>query len=470
MPLRIAAFLCLAVVAHAKPHIVFMLADDLGWNDVGYHGSEIETPHIDALVRSGLELDRYYTFPLCSPTRAAFLTGRSPIRLGVHGPIGREGGLPLDEHLLTDTLRRAGYKTILTGKWHLGLERVSWHPYRRGFDHSYGHLGPSVDYFTHIWAGGLDWHRNGKVLREEGYSTDLITAEAVRRIKDRDKARPMFLYVAFNAPHTPLQAPSEYLERYSGIENELRRTYAAMVTSMDDGVGRILAALEEEGLTRDTLVVWASDNGGGRNVGASNAPLRGSKGNAFEGGIRVPATIRWPGVLPEGEKSDEMITALDWFQTLSSAVGATPANDRPFDGVDVWQALRNGEPVERGATVMGVDGNYAVFRDGWKLVQFSRRGSGQVATHIFHIADDPLEETDLISVKPDLAKDLLASLNAIPKAASVGMDEPPGRAGGGARKGAKGKKGAGRGPTNPAALRGSARETRQPWLEAAVKD
>lgn len=467
MFIRIALCLGLPLLASAKPNIVFMLADDLGWGDVGYHGSEIKTPHIDALVKQGLELDRYYSFPLCSPTRAAFLTGRSPIRLGVHMPIGPRGGMPLDEHLLPETLRAAGYQTVLTGKWHLGMERVSLHPYRRGFDETYGHLGPSVDYFTHIWQGGLDWYRNGAVLREEGYSTDLIAAEAVRRIQDRDGGKPMFLYVAFNAPHTPLQAPDRHIEPYAGLENELRRTYAAMVSAMDEGVGKILASIEEEGLTDDTLVVWASDNGGGRNVGASNLPLRGSKGNAFEGGIRVPATIRWPGVLVAGEAFDQMITAQDWFQTLTSAAGVQPRNTMAFDGVDMWAALKDHEQIERQETIIGVEGNYAVFRNGWKLVTFTRRGTDETATYLYRIADDPNEERDLIDVKPDLAKELTASLRAFPRAPSVGSDDVPARPRGGNR-GAK--KAGGRPPGNPAAFQGAPRETREPWLETAIKD
>ena len=467
MLIRIALCLGLPLLVSAKPNIVFMFADDLGWGDVGYHGSEIKTPQIDALVKQGLELDRYYAFPLCSPTRAAFLTGRSPIRLGIHMPIGAAGGMPVAEHLLPETLGAAGYQTFLTGKWHLGMERVSWHPYRRGFDETYGHLGPSVDYFTHIWQGGLDWHRNGTVLREEGYSTDLIAAEAIRRIQERDKSRPIFLYVAFNAPHTPLQAPDRYIEPYADLENELRRTYAAMVSAMDDGVGRILAAIEDEGLTDDTLVVWASDNGGGRNVGASNLPLRGNKGNAFEGGIRVPATIRWPGVLATGEEFDQMITAHDWFQTVTSAVGVEPRNTMAFDGVDMWAALKDQEQIERKETIIGVDGNYAVFRNGWKLVTFTRRGTDETATYLYRIADDPYEERDLSDVKPDLVKELTASLRAFPRAPSVGSDDVPGRPRGGNR-GAK-KAGAGR-PGNPAALRGAPRETREPWLETAIKD
>lgn len=461
----------LPLLASAKPNIVFMLADDLGWSDVGYHDSEIRTPHIDSLVADGVELDRYYTFPLCSPSRAAFLTGRSPIRLGVHMPIGPTGGMPVDEHLLPETLKAAGYQTFLSGKWHLGLERVAWHPYRRGFDRTFGHLGPSVDYFTHIWLGGLDWYRDGRVVREDGYATSLIAGDAVARITTRDKSRPMFLYVAFNAPHTPLQVPREYTDRYGSIVDEGRRTYAAMVSAMDDGVGQILAALDDQGIAENTIVVWASDNGGGRNVGASNLPFRGSKGNAYEGGIRVPAVLRWPGVLSGGQRFSQMITAMDWFPTLAAAVGVQPRNSRAFDGVDMWTALKEGERVPRPPTILGVEGNYAVFREDWKLVRFTQRATGRTGTSLFRIREDPLEERDLVDTLPDVKEELVGILNALPKAPSVGSDDIPGPrrgARGGARKDAKGPVGARR--TNPAVFRGEPRETRKPWLETAIRD
>lgn len=460
MPLWLALPLIAPLLASGQPHIVLVLADDLGWNDVGYHGSEIRTPHIDTLVEQGLELNRYYAFPLCSPTRAALLTGRSPLRIGVDTPIGPRGALPLDEHLLPESLRSAGYQTFLTGKWHLGIERVSAHPYRRGFDSSYGHLGASVDYFTHLWIGGLDWHRDGKVLREEGYSTDLITHEAVRLIAQRDKTRPMFLYVAFNAPHTPLQAPEEYLSRNVHIENSDRRTYAAMVTALDDGVGRIVAALDAEGIGRDTILIWASDNGGGRNGGASNLPFRGGKGRAFEGGIRVPAVIRWPGVLPEGERFDQMITVQDWFPTLASAAGFETANDRPLDGLDMWGALRHGERVNRGTTLIGVSGNSAVFRDGWKFVRFNQRRTGQTGAALFRIEDDPREERDLSDAEPERAQELMAWLEAFPRAPSVSEFRPQGAGAGGNRRRGRG----------PRVTSEQGTPSGPSWIERAIKD
>lgn len=455
---RLALWLALPFVASAQPNIVFILADDLGWNDVSYHGSEIRTPHIDSLAEQGLELDRYYAFPLCSPTRAALMTGRSPLRLGVDVPVEASGGLPLDEHLLPETLRAAGYQTFFAGKWHLGLERVDSHPYRRGFDRTYGHLGPSVDYFSRVWEGGLDWHRDGAVLREDGYTTDLIAEESVRYIKERDQTAPMFLYVSFNAPHTPLQAPEEYLNRNAHVEDPHRRMYAAMVTALDDGVGEILAALEAEGIAQDTLLIWASDNGAGRNVGGSNLPLRGGKGNVFEGGIRVPAVVRWAGALPAGERFDQMITALDWFPTLASAAGIETGNQRPFDGLDMWRALRDGEQVDRGTLLIGATGNFAVFRDGWKYVKSTLRRTGETQTFLFRIDDDPLEERNLSDAESEMAQDLMAWLKEFPKAPSVSAFTPPGQ-----RRGRR-PGGPGSIPSEPSAPTGP------PWIERAIED
>ncbi len=235
--------LLLAANLGAKPNVVFMMADDLGWNDVGYHGSEIRTPNVDRLVAEGVELDRYYAFPVCSPTRAALMTGRSPIRLGVDRPIEKLNGTPLDEHFMSQSFQAAGYQTILSGKWHLGLSHVDYFPDARGFDNWYGHLGPMVDYNTHIWEGGLDWNRDGKVLEEPGYTTTLIGDEAASYLRERDKGKPTFLYVAFNAPHFPLQAPAAAVDEYRLVDDRNRKVYAAMVTLMDTAVGKILSTL-----------------------------------------------------------------------------------------------------------------------------------------------------------------------------------------------------------------------------------
>ncbi|MCP5115213.1 MAG: sulfatase-like hydrolase/transferase, partial [bacterium] len=197
----LAVLLPAALAAADHPHVVLIVADDLGWNDVGYHGSEIRTPNIDKLAKSGVMLERFYAYPLCSPTRTALMTGRHSIELGVNGPFAptAKEGLPLDERLLPQAFSDAGYQTFMTGKWHLGLAHVKYFPQSRGFDHFYGHLGAAVDFYEHVLRGGLDWQRNGKSVREEGYTTDLITAEAVRLLRERDKNKPVLLYITYNA-------------------------------------------------------------------------------------------------------------------------------------------------------------------------------------------------------------------------------------------------------------------------------
>ncbi len=440
----------------AAANVVFIMADDLGWNDVGYHGSEIRTPNIGRLAREGVELDRYYAFPVCSPTRAAFMTGRSPIRMGVDRPIETRNGVPLDERFLSQILQAAGYQTMLAGKWHLGLEHVDYFPAARGFDRWYGHLGPAVDYNTHIWSGGLDWNRNGKAVREEGYATELIAAEAARNLRERDKSKPTFLYVPFNAPHAPLQAPRRYIDGYAGIENRNRRIYAAMVEAMDAAVGVILSALETEGMTGDTLIVWASDNGGAARFGAGNAPLRGGKGGSFEGGIRVPALIHWPAQL-EPAKFTQQITALDWLPTLTAALGIDWKPPKQLDGHNMWPALKTGETTARGPTLIGMRDSYSVFHDGWKYMEHRGRGESAERPYLFRILDDPTEKNNLVEKHPGVVEEMAALLRSIPRAPTVAPDVRRPGAGG-------------RGPGRGAGAQGWSEITGIPWVERAKRD
>ena len=465
----------LAAPVLATSNVVFMMADDLGWNDVGYHGSEIRTPHIDSIAQRGIQLNRYYASPLCSPTRAALLTGRIPLRFGVDRPIETIGGLPETERLLTDVLKTAGYGTALVGKWHLGLAHIKYHPYSRGFDTSYGHLGPAVDYWTHIWDGGLDWHRNGKVLNEEGYTTELIGKAAERVISDRDKAKPLFLYVAFNAPHGPLQAPPESVSAYDSIQNPRRRTYAAMVSEMDRAVGGILETVEEEGLTDDTLIVWCSDNGGAVRLGADNSPLRGGKGGAFEGGIRVPAAVWKPGSIEGGQTFTQMMTVADWFPTIVAATGIDLDAGAELDGVDMWSALTTGENVQRSEPyVVGVFDSVALIDGMWKYVEPLPRGGSGVA-HLFRLDKDPEEREDLAEVEPERFEAMREQLRSFPRTATIAPDvtpppgprrgrpggRPPPNAGG---EGARTPPGRGGG-----AVTGWTKITKPPWVEAAQR-
>ncbi len=433
-----------------KPNVVVIVSDDMGWNDVGYHGSEIKTPNIDRLVAEGVELDRFYAFPICSPTRVALLTGRSPLRFGITAPLGgSQKGIPLDEHLLPQSFRAAGYQTFMAGKWHVGQTEPSYLPQRRGFDHFYGFLGGFVDYYKHSRArgGGVDWQRNGKSVTEEGYSTDLLADEAIRLVQKRDKSKPFLLYLSFNAAHTPYAAPKELIEKYKSIDNESRRVYAAVVDAMDMAIGRVLKTIDDEGIRKQTLVLYFNDNGGaggrgggsaprrggpsGRRRGgagggaASNKPLKGGKGTVQEGGIRVAAVMRWPDVLEAGRKSTQVMSVLDLLPTLTTAAGIETGNTKPLDGTDLWSAIRGGKEIEHPGFVMGNRRSAMIQRGPWKLVQGGGRGrrpggrpggdAEENTTRLFRIADDPAEEHDLAAENPELVRDLQARLEKLTK-------------------------------------------------------
>ena len=412
-----------------RPNLVIFVADDLGWNDVGYHDSVIKTPNIDSLTRQGVELNRFYVYPFCSPTRTALLTGRSPLSLGITRPIGGDAVLPLDEHLLPQTLKSSGYQTLMSGKWHLGSRDETALPHKRGFDSFYGHAGGFIDYYTHQRGGGLrrrpggsqqgeapppDWQRDGKTLVEEGYSTKLIGKEAVRLLRQRDKKKPTFLYVTFNAPHTPLQAPQEFIDRYKNVENEDRRVFAAMVDAMDEEIGKILKVIDEEKMRDNTIVLFMSDNGGSARGGASNAPLNSGKGSVYEGGIRVPAVIRWPGVLPAGKKLDQLTTAHDLFPTLATALGVKPLNKKPFYGQDLWKSFRTGKIVPH-KDVLIASQAIALFHREWKLIQGQGVNGRPGYRELFLIDADPEERFDLSKVYPELTEALGAIIDRFPK-------------------------------------------------------
>ncbi len=435
-----------------RPHILVILADDLGWRDVGYHDSEIPTPRIDEIARAGIELDRFYVQPTCSPTRTALMTGKSPASLGVNRPISKNEvtGLPLRETLLPEYLAREGYQPLMVGKWHLGHHTPDYFPQARGFEHFYGHLTGGIGYWDHNHGGGHDWQRNGETLREDGYSTTLMADEAIRIIQTRDRERPTFLYLAFNAPHLPNEAPAETIRRFESIEDENRRTHAAMVSELDLAIGRVLDAFEREGMLDETLIFFSSDNGGlaraatpagarhfanflvrvfGRPIpvdgleflvanildGASdNSPLPGGKGSVAEGGSRVPAAIWWPGVL-EGGTHDGFITISDLLPTLLEAIGASASTPADLNGRSRWAELLGGQAAKNeGATndkpdyvTMGIDG-MALYRPPWKLVD---PGSPR----LYQIYADPFEEHDLAADHPDLVRALTNAADAWPR-------------------------------------------------------
>lgn len=337
-----------------KPNIVIVVADDLGWGDVGFHGSVIRTPNLDAFADDAIQLNRYYVAPISSPTRAGLMTGRYPNRFGFREsviPPWRDAGLPLDERTIADVLGENGYThRAAIGKWHLGHSRKEYYPLNRGFTHFYGLLNGSFDYFTHEREGELDWHNDWSSCYDKGYSTDLIGDEAVRCISEyaREEA-PFFVYVAFNAPHSPYQAPEEEIEKYipKAEFDKLSRkdkngwTYRAMVTRMDTNIGKILSALRASGEMDDTIVLFMSDNGGvgGLEPYSSCNPLRGHKFDEWEGGIRVAAAIRWKNGFASGLDSLDQVTGfVDILPTLSDIVGAD-APARAYDGISMYPVL-----------------------------------------------------------------------------------------------------------------------------------
>jgi arylsulfatase A-like enzyme len=433
-----------------RPNIVFILSDDQGYADVGYRGSEIRTPHLDRLAAEGVKLEQFYVQPVCTPTRAAFLSGQYPMRLGLQlGVIkpGSKHGLPLHVRTLPQALADAGYFTAITGKWHLGNGGPEYLPTCRGFAHQHGLYLGMHDYFTHEREGGLDWHRQDRSLRQEGYATDLIGDEAVDLIERHGAARPFFLYVAFNAPHTPLQAPDSYLARYSHIADKKRRAYAAMVTAMDDNIGRIVAALERRGLRERTLIVFSSDNGGNLPA-ASNAPLRDQKGALYEGGVRVPAFAVWPGTLPRGTATQQPLHIVDWHATLLRLAGTPPAAGVKLDGHDLWPALL-GEPrlVRQEVLINAAPGTGAFRRGDWKLVinghlRYKAESPGphfswtEIAQksgltpeeasrqqiELFNLADDPGESRNLADRHPGKVRELRRRYEAYAREAAPLLD------------------------------------------------
>ena len=431
--------------AEERPNVIVFVADDLGWSDVGFHGEDvIETPSLDRLAAEGVQLDRFYTTPICSPTRAALMTGRDPMRLGVaYGVImpWHTIGIHPDEHFMPESFRAAGYQTAMVGKWHLGHAQETYHPNQRGFEHFFGHLHTEVGYFSPFSnQGGTDFQVNGATrdIAEGEYETFVLAEEASRYIRERDREKPFFLYVPFIAPHTPLEAPDDLLEKYADMEDDreparsdqtdtsrrysrmmlrpsARPVYAAVVDAMDQAVGQVLDTLDAEGLAENTIVLFFSDNGGAAYAtgGADNVPLRGGKGEVFEGGVRVVSVMRWPAAIAAGSKMTSIMSAMDVFPTLAEAAGVPVGASKKLDGRSLWRAIAHGEPVPREELLMFASEtplrgrfNLTAFDDEWKLVQEIEQGllSATVTNHLFRISEDPNEHNNLASAHPEVVE------------------------------------------------------------------
>ena len=442
-----------AALAADHPNVIIFLADDLGWADVGYHGEDvIQTPSIDRIANEGVQLDRFYSTPICSPTRAALMTGRDPMRLGVaYGVImpWMTNGIHPDEHFMPESFKAAGYQTAMVGKWHLGHAQQSYHPNERGFEHFYGHLHTEVGYFPPFGAQkGADFQINGVTVDQSGmaedeYETFLLGREAARYVRERDKSKPFFMYVPFIAPHTPLEAPQDLLDKYADMEDDrkpsrsqqtdtsrnirritlmdsARPVYAAVVDAMDQSIGMVLDALDEEGIADDTIVLFFSDNGGAAYAtgGADNVPLRGGKGDTFEGGIRVTSVMRYPRKIEAGSKMASIMSAMDVFPTIAEGAGVETKNERKLDGRSLWPAIagtKEGVTIPRDdylffASETPIRGHFNItaFNDDWKLIQEIDQGllGATVTTHLFRISEDPNEYNNLAANHPDIVANM----------------------------------------------------------------
>ncbi len=441
--------------ANPPPNIVLIVADDLGYNSVGYHGRWIRTPHIDRLAAEGVALERFYVSPMCSPTRVGLMTGRYPMRLGLARSVIRPWaryGLPPEERTLPELLGQAGYRHRgAFGKWHLGHLAPQWHPLAQGFTQFEGLYNGAADYWTRIRDGEPDWHVDYTPTERRGYTTDLIADAAARFIREHSAAGPFFCYVPFTAPHDPLQAPEAYLKRYAELDDAPSdgrpsdlQALAAMITCMDDGIGRILQALDDTGAARNTLVWFLSDNGGLKRLRGVNRPLRDGKLTVYEGGVRVPSVVRWPGVVDGGRRIDEPMINLDVLPTLLRAAGAEKPTGRPIDGVDALDVLAGRAKALPARDLYCFTGQSGIEQeqiavttaDGWKLVVIGpdiRRPEGfRSPAHrveLFRLADDPREEKDLSSSEPgrvqELGRRLIAFRNAEPPDAMAPENHPP---------------------------------------------
>jgi len=419
-----------------RPNILFILADDMGWGDVSFHGADIRTPNIDRLAASGVELDQHYVCPMCTPTRVSLLTGRHPGRFGRHATVpSNPPVLPDRYETLATSLRHSGYDTALFGKWHLGSE-PRWGPNHFGFNTAYGSLAGGVDPYSHRYKEGpftFTWHRNGELVEERGHATDLIVQEAATWIESRKS--PWFCYVPFTAVHTPIKAPQHWIDTYHdrrydddpGRDRSFK-VYAAYASHMDWAIGRLIEALERTGQRDDTIVVFTSDNGAipsdplhdtdkypGRHEEmprlGSNLPLRGQKAQLYEGGIRTPSLIAWPGAL-QPRKLAHPVHIVDWMPTFCALLGCTPESDPQWDGVDIWPLLKGeAEQVERKALFWNFRGNSFGVREGdWKLITGEEMDPEQ--SELFDIGSDPHETQDLAAQETERVHRLLEIIAA----------------------------------------------------------
>ncbi|HEY1337919.1 MAG TPA: sulfatase-like hydrolase/transferase [Bryobacteraceae bacterium] len=421
--------------AARRPNIVVILMDDLGCHDLGaWGGADLKTPHIDSLAASGVRFTNWYAAaPVCSPSRAGLLTGRHPIRAGVPN-----NGPPLapSERTIASLVKPAGYATAIVGKWHLGSTPETV-PNAHGFDRFFGFHSGCIDFYSHRYYWGEPrtvnyhdlWRDRTEVFEDGQYSTELFTREAVRFIRE-NRARPFFLYLAYNAVHYPMHAPRQYVERFAGLDPE-RRTYAAMLAAADDGVGQVMSAVREAGLRDNTLVFFTADNGATREARAGldqkpatagkNSPFRGNKFSAFDGGMHVPMIMSCPGAIPSGRVVAQVGSHLDILPTACAAAGVTVPGDRTMDGFDALPMAKGAES-RHDAIYWSIGGQLAVRRGKWKLVQNGKTYdgtpegnqplTGDDAVFLSNLEQDPGESRNLRHEQAAVADELLTLARA----------------------------------------------------------
>ena len=413
---------------HSRPNLIIIMTDDQGWADVGFNGcKDIPTPNIDRIANEGVRFsEAYVTFPVCGPSRAGLLTGRYQDRFGFTtnpsiDPTNPTAGLPIEEETIAEVLRKADYKSAIIGKWHMGTHPV-FHPLKRGFDYFFGFLSGGHNYYpdqlvlnnlsevTKKW----EWYRtkiieNRHTIDTKEYLTDELSNAAVSFINKQSEAKQHFmLYLAYNAPHTPLQATEKYLARFPEIKDKKRKIYAAMVSAVDDGVGKVLKAIEENGIDEQTIIVFLSDNGGARNNASSNAPLRGAKSDLFEGGIRVPFAMRWKGVIPPSQTYEAPISSLDIMATIVAQNNIEIASERPLDGVNLIPFLTGkklGKPHDFLFWRKWEQKAMAVRHGNYKIVANKDRDNNPPA--LYHLSSDMVEKHNVKEVQRETYDSLL---------------------------------------------------------------
>ena len=420
--------------AAEKPNVLMIVADDLGWSDVGWHRGFAKTPRMDELVKAGVELERHYVQPVCTPTRTALLSGRYPGRFGPHPLVPSNlRAMPLGTCTLASALESIGYFTAMTGKWHLGA-LPEWGPNHFGFMKSYGSMTGAADPWTHKYRQGPledTWHRDGKRIDEQGNATELVAAEAVRFIEE--KREPWFVYVPFHAVHTPVDAPEDYKKLYTGVvfdtdpdRQDSRLRLAAMVSQLDAKVGKLVDTLERTEQRENTLIIFTSDNGGIESLNnaylgafflsplnSENDPLRGQKATLYEGGTRVCAFANWPAKL-RPRKHTAPMHAVDWFPTIAALAGFGSHEDLRWDGLNQWPALGGAVPgdAER-AIYIATKGGQSLHQGEWKLIRTAK------STELFHLSVDPYEQKECAKDHPTVAARMLKTLEL-----QLAMDNP----------------------------------------------